>query len=139
MNGGRTFESKKTLAHRQAPKACTAFGAFISVLGIFVVLAPLFMGIAKPLETLGGMTYVLTVFFVAGGIIDIVFASKLRPGESWGWLLFSGIVSIVMGALIAVQWPVSGSWALGLYVGIRILTHGWVLMALGRKGRLFRA
>jgi hypothetical protein len=72
---------------------------------------------------------------VAGGVIDIILALKNRSAEGWGWLLFSGIVSMTLGGLIIGQWPVSGVWAVGIYVGVRMLMHGWVMMALGRTGQ----
>jgi uncharacterized membrane protein HdeD (DUF308 family) len=168
---------------RQASKASIAFGAVLSVLGIFAVLAPLFTGVAvtvlvgilllvagiveivfafkagsfgkgvlrflfgglgvlagviimaTPGTSLVVLAYVLAVFFVAGGVLDIVLSLKVRPEEGWGWMLFSGIVSVVLGGLIIGQWPVSGAWAVGLYVGIRMVMHGWMLMALGRTGQ----
>jgi uncharacterized membrane protein HdeD (DUF308 family) len=91
--------------------------------------------IATPTESLGILTFILAVFFVAGGVIDIFLALKLRPEEGWGWTLFSGIVSLTLGGLIIGQWPVSGIWAVGLYIGVRMLMHGWMLMALGRTGQ----
>jgi hypothetical protein len=81
------------------------------------------------------LTIVLVAFFLAGGGIDVVLSLKLRPEEGWGWMLLSGIVSVALGVLIALQMPVSGLWAVGLYVGVRLLMHGWVLMALGRTGQ----
>jgi hypothetical protein len=44
-------------------------------------------------------------------------------------------MSILLGLLIIWQWPVSGIWAVGLYAGIRMLTHGWLLMGMGRTGQ----
>jgi uncharacterized membrane protein HdeD (DUF308 family) len=171
------------LVARQASKASVAFGAVLSVLGIFAVIAPLFAGIAvtvligllllaagtaemifafqagsfgkgvlrflfgglsllvgvvvlaAPAANLGVLTIVLAVFFVIGGVTDIVLAFKLRPVDGWGWTLFSGVVSIVLGIFIVAQWPVSGIWAVGIYVGVRMLMHGWMLMALGRTGQ----
>jgi uncharacterized membrane protein HdeD (DUF308 family) len=91
--------------------------------------------IATPVASLGVLTIVLAAFFLASGGIDVVLALKLRPDEGWVWMLLSGIVSVALGALIALQMPVSGLWAVGLYVGVRLLMHGWVLMALGRTGQ----
>jgi uncharacterized membrane protein HdeD (DUF308 family) len=170
-------------AARQASKASIAFGALLSVLGIFAVLSPMFSGIAvtvlvgmlllaagfvelifafqadsfgkgvlrflfggltllagaiivaTPGPSLGALTIVLAVFFVIGGVTDIVLAFKVRPEDGWGWALFSGVASILLGIFIVSQWPVSGIWAVGIYVGVRILMHGWMLMSLGRTGQ----
>ena len=183
MNDIETLGSTEMFLSRQASKASTAFGAVLTVLGIFAVLAPMFTGIAvtvlvgmlllgagifeilfafkagslgkgimrflfgglgilagvvifaTPPESLGVLTLVLAAFFLIGGVIDLILALKLWPDEGWGWMLFSGIVSIVLGGLIIGQWPISGTWAIGLFVGIRMLMHGWMLMALGRTGQ----
>jgi uncharacterized membrane protein HdeD (DUF308 family) len=183
MNDINKLGGTEMFVARQASKASIAFGAVLSVLGIFAVLAPLFTGVAvtvlvgilllvagiveivfafkagsfgkgvlrflfgglgvlagviimaTPGTSLVVLAYVLAVFFVAGGLLDIVLSLKVRPEEGWGWMLFSGIVSVVLGGLIIGQWPVSGVWAVGLYVGIRMVMHGWMLMALGRTGQ----
>jgi uncharacterized membrane protein HdeD (DUF308 family) len=103
------------------------FGGLGVVAGIVILVTPA--------GSLGALTIMLAVFFVAGGIVDIVLAFKVRPEEGWGWMLASGIVSFLLGIFIVSQWPVSGLWAVGLYVGIRMLMHGWILMAAGRTGQ----
>jgi uncharacterized membrane protein HdeD (DUF308 family) len=103
------------------------FGGLSLVAGVVVM--------ATPAQSLGALTVILAAFFLAGGVTDIILALRVRPEEGWGWMLFSGIVSVVLGGLIIGQWPVSGAWAVGLYVGIRMVMHGWMLMALGRTGQ----
>lgn len=91
--------------------------------------------IAQPGRGVGALTMVLAAYFLASGVLDAVLAFRLKPGEGWGWTLFSGIVSIALAAFIIGQWPVSGIWAVGIYVGVRLLMHGWMLMALATAGR----
>jgi hypothetical protein len=47
--------------------------------------------------------------------------------------LMDGLINGALGVAIAVQWPLSGAWALGFYVGVRLLSTGWALL-LGRTG-----
>ena len=58
------------------------------------------------------------------GIFRIVgyFQVRLLPGS--GWLIFNGIVSIVLGGLIAYEWPGSSLWAIGTLVGVNLLFGG---------------
>lgn len=88
--------------------------------------------IVQPGRGLGALTIVLVAYFLASGALDIVLAFKLKPAEGWGWTLFSGIVTIALGVFLISQWPVSGIWAVGVYVGARLIMHGWMLMALAR-------
>lgn len=103
------------------------FGGLSLVVGVWIL--------ATPLESLGGLTFVLAVFFLATGISDILLAFGNRGAAGRGWMLFSGILSIALGVFVIAQWPASGIWAVGLFLGIRLLTHGWVLMALGKAGQ----
>ena len=91
--------------------------------------------IAQPGRGVGALTMVLAAYFLASGIVDIILAFRVKPQEGWGWTLFSGAISIALAAMIIGQWPVSGVWAVGVYVGARLLMHGFVLMALGTTGR----
>ena len=102
------------------------FGGLTLVVGLYLLAAP-----GTGLRVL---TFVLAFYFLAAGIVDMVIAFNLRPEEGWGWTLFSGITSILLGGFIVWQWTVSGLWAVGLYVGIRLLLHGWALMSLGVIG-----
>ena len=50
-------------------------------------------------------------------------------------MLLSGIAALVLGFLIAREWPLSGAWAIGVLVGVRLLFTGWSMVALGSAGR----
>ena len=91
--------------------------------------------LARPLIGLASLTMVLAAFFFADGIIEAIYAFKLRPVKGWGWMLFSGIVSGLLGFLIMYQWPVSGTWAIGVLVGVRLISTGSSVIALGSLAR----
>ena len=55
----------------------------------------------------------------------------MRPHPGWGWLLFDGILSVVLGLMLWVQFPSSALWALGILAGISILLSGWTMVMLG--------
>jgi uncharacterized membrane protein HdeD (DUF308 family) len=64
-------------------------------------------------------------------------AVGLRAHEGWIWLLISGLVSLAVGALIFAQLPSSAEWAIGLLVGINMISSGWAYfflsLAAGKK------
>ena len=62
-------------------------------------------------------------------------ALRVRDHDSWGWLLASGILSVLLGVLIWAQWPASGLWVIGLLVGIQLLFTGWSLVMLALAAR----
>ena len=90
--------------------------------------------LAMPVASLQTLTMILAVLFVIGGIVEILLALSMKPAAGWDWLLFSGIVSILVAVLIFAEWPMSGLWAVGVLVGARILFHGLTLIALGSAG-----
>ncbi|MGB5407525.1 MAG: DUF308 domain-containing protein, partial [Thiogranum sp.] len=81
------------------------------------------------------LTIILTAYFLGSGIADIFMSFKVPAGEGKGWMLFSGIVTLLLAGLIIAKWPVSGVWAVGLFVGIRFIVNGMTLMALGVTGK----
>jgi uncharacterized membrane protein HdeD (DUF308 family) len=103
------------------------------LLVIFAVLSVIVGGymISQPVSALAGLTLFLAAYFVATGIVQVIGAFGARPESGWGWLLFSGIVSVVLGAMIWRQFPLSGVWALGTLVGVQLIMSGWTLIAIG--------
>ena len=91
--------------------------------------------IAAPAMGLGALTIILAAYLLAGGTMDILTALKLPAGEGKGWMLFNGIVALTLAILILAQWPVSGIWAVGIVVGVRLMVFGMSLMALGTAGK----
>lgn len=78
-----------------------------------------------------GLTIILAVSFVVQGFIEVSDAWSRRPGVGWGWLMVSGIISILAGVLIFNDLPSSAVWALGLLVGINLISSGMYFLAMG--------
>lgn len=73
---------------------------------------------------------VIITAFLAGvliliGCTRLIMAFSLKKTAGWGWLLFAGIVTIALGIMILMQWPVSGLWVIGLFIALEILVSGW--------------
>jgi uncharacterized membrane protein HdeD (DUF308 family) len=109
-------------------------GFWGTVIGLLGVVAGLLM-IFRPLVGLVTMTILLAIYFLADGISEIIAAFRIKPDQGWGWVLFNGIIAVLLGFMIWRQWPVSGAWAIGLLVGIHILITGWSMIILGTGAR----
>lgn len=102
----------------------TLFGAIISVIvGILLLVYPL-SGILT-------LTLLLSLFFAFEGIAKIIMACCMKPLQSWGSLLLSGILSLALAIIIWSGWPGTAVWAIGLLVGINMLFSGCALLYLG--------
>lgn len=77
------------------------------------------------------LTILLSLVFIFQGAVEISEAWKRRPGLGWGWLMFSGVVSLLAGILIYLDLPSSAVWALGLMVGINLISSGMYFLAMG--------
>lgn len=79
-----------------------------------------------PVEGVVSLTLVLIAFFIVEGLFQIGSAFRYRDvfPESWGWMLASGLADLGLAALIIAGWPGTASWALGLIVGVNLISSG---------------
>jgi uncharacterized membrane protein HdeD (DUF308 family) len=90
-----------------------------------------------PVLGVASLTLVLASLFVIEGILNIVLFVKMRPVQGSTWVLIDGIVTLLLGLMIYLQWPSSSAWAIGTLVGISMIFSGVarVMMSLAiRKG-----
>jgi uncharacterized membrane protein HdeD (DUF308 family) len=113
-------------------------GFLFELLSALLYLGVGILLLVNPLEGALALTIVLAVFLLVEGIFKIIMALRVREHRGWGWLLASGIVSLILGALIWAQWPASGLWVIGLLVGIQLLFTGWALVMLALAARARR-
>ena len=109
-------------------------GFFLDLLtGILYVVAG-WMMVSNPKESALLLTLIIAMFLVFEGVFRIVAALAVRYPH-WGWLLFNGAISFLLGVSIWQRWPYSGLWVIGLFVGIEMLLNGWSLVMLSMTGR----
>jgi uncharacterized membrane protein HdeD (DUF308 family) len=77
-----------------------------------------------PIQGVAALTVFLGSLICAYGIVAIVGAFQMRPADGWGWFLFDGIVTLLLGILILARWPSSSLWAIGTLVGVAVLMGG---------------
>ena len=105
-----------------------------TLIGLLSIVAGLLM-IFRPGIGLATLTLFLAAYFLVDGIFEIIASFKMKPESGWGWMLFNGIVAAVLGFLLWRQWPVSGSYAIGILFGIHILMSGIVMAVVGFGAR----
>jgi uncharacterized membrane protein HdeD (DUF308 family) len=105
-------------------------GVVLTLLGgiLYAVVGGLM--VTRPVESALTLTLLLAAFFIVAGLFRILAVPVLRMPNG-GWVLASGIVSFLLGAAIWAQWPVSGVWVIGTYVGVEMLVYGISLLMLG--------
>jgi uncharacterized membrane protein HdeD (DUF308 family) len=109
-------------------------GIFGTLIGLLGVAAGIIL-LAQPMLGLATLTLLLAAYFLADGICEIIVSFKMKPEKGWGWMLFGGIISVLLGFMIWRQWPVSGAWAIGVLVGVHILMVGFTMIFIGSGAR----
>ena len=71
----------------------------------------------------------LAVWFFAGGLLSLAAGIQLRASRDRSMMLLGGLLSVVLGVLIAVELPSSAAWAIGLLVGVNLIF--WSIRAFG--------
>jgi uncharacterized membrane protein HdeD (DUF308 family) len=111
------------------------WGGFFLHLVVGILYAVVgFMLVANPEAAALSLTFILAVFFIVAGIFRIITALSMQFPQ-WGWLLFNGIVTLILGVLIWRQWPYSGLWVIGLFIAIELLITGWTWVMLSLAAR----
>lgn len=108
------------------------------LLGLLIGLAYLVVGgwlAFFPLTGVITLTILLAVLFIFQGVLECGLGLQAKPSKGWGWFVFSGGVAILAGVLIIAGLPGTAVWALGVLVGINLLSTGWayLLVALAVK------
>ena len=82
----------------------------------------------NPISGVVTLTLLLAAFLFVEGIFKIVNSFQMKPAPNWGWLLVSGIASLILGILIFLEFPSSSVYILGLLVGIYFLINGFSMI-----------
>lgn len=124
------FRTISVLQHRGMPGfAWSLLTAVLAiVLGLVLIL--------RPIAGVLTLTIWLGAFFIIEGIAAILLAIEHRRHlPSWGWVLFSGLVDLLLAYLIWDGWPSSAGWAIGLLVGINMVFVGLSLIMTALAAR----
>lgn len=88
-----------------------------------------------PFAGIIGLTVLLAMTFIAQGVMEAAIAYKLRPEEGWGWMMFSGLIGVLAGVMLISGLPSTATWAVGLMVGINMISSGFAFFTLGSVGK----
>lgn len=120
-----------TLGARGAP------GFWWSLISAVLATAAGLILLVRPVGGAISLTLLLIAFFVIEGIASIMFAIDHRKQLSgrWEWMLISGIIDLVLAAIIFMGLPGTATWALGVLVGVNLIFGGAALIAMALHAR----
>jgi uncharacterized membrane protein HdeD (DUF308 family) len=94
--------------------------------------------LTHPLIGVASFTLALAFFFVAEGVMDLIAYFQNRSADGSGWILFDGIVTLILGILVWRHWPSSSGWVIGTLVGISMIMTGTTRLMLSLAARRVR-
>ncbi len=98
------------------------------VLGMAYVIASIVV-IDDPMNLAEPLTMFLSLFFIFVGIYRSIWAFRFELPKAF-LELFGGLLAIIFGLLILLQWPSSSLWVIGMFVGIDIFLIGFYFTTL---------
>ncbi|MGA3372877.1 MAG: DUF308 domain-containing protein [Terracidiphilus sp.] len=106
-------------------------GFFLHLLAAILFLITGLLVLRRPVISAEAATLAMSMFFLIGGLYQVV-ASLVAGLPGSGWEAFNGVIASAMGILLLLEWPISGLWAIGLFVGIDLIFSGcsWIALAL---------
>jgi uncharacterized membrane protein HdeD (DUF308 family) len=88
-----------------------------------------------PVAGLASLTLLLAIYLFVEAVLECVLSFRLRPMPGSMWLLFDGIVTLVLAVLIWRTWPSNTEWVIGTLVGISMIFSGVSRLALSLAAR----
>ena len=88
----------------------------------------------RPVVSAEILTLLMGAFFLVAGLFQLITPFVVSLPD-WGWHALNGLITLVLGILVLAQWPVSGLWVIGLFVGIELIFYGgaWIAFALSLR------
>ena len=105
-------------------------GILTFVIGVLTVICGLML-VSDPVLASGFLTIMLAFYLFVDGIAEIAAGNRMRPQPGSGWMIFGGVLSLLLGAMIWSQYPLSGAWAIGILLGIKLFSVGLIMITGG--------
>ena len=113
-----------------------SWGKFLlwALLGLLYIVAG-FVTFQNPLLAAVLLTLILGASLVVSGIMRIFLAFSMKRETPWIWVVLSGVITLLLGVLILLRWPVSSLYILGLFLGIDLIMAGasWIGLGFGLR------
>ncbi|WP_392552685.1 HdeD family acid-resistance protein [Orbus wheelerorum] len=104
--------------------------ALWAVMGVLYIIAGI-LSFTQPIAVSAAFTLIISFLLIVSGITQIINALHNKGFPKWGWWLFSGIITLVLGLMIMMGWPNNSLWVLGMFLGIDLIFQGWAYIAVG--------
>lgn len=113
------------VVHLTTAAVAGSLGGYLwrTLVGIAYIIGGIWL-FMHPVLGLVSFTFVLGIIFLIEGIFDIISFFPMRRVGGSSWLLFDGIITLILAFLILDHWPSSSVWAIATIVGVNLIISG---------------
>lgn len=89
----------------------------------------------NPMVNAISLTLALAIFFIISGVFRMVYSLTNNNIPHKGIIFVNGLLTCILGVLLLLDWPISGLWALGTFMGLDAIFTGieWIALAIKIK------
>lgn len=110
-------------------------GILVFLIGALTLVAGIVI-VANPILGSGVLTIMLSAYFLVDGVSELLAAAGMSRGQDGrGWLMFDGVITILLGIAIFTGFPLAGAFAIGVLLGIKLLFIGLTMLTLGSAAK----
>ncbi len=124
---GGTIQLYRSIQSNKAP------GFWWSILSALLAMVFGILLVFHPLQGLVALTAIIAAYFLVEGVVKIFFAISVQNFANWGWLLLSGILSIVIALIVFSGWPYSAMWFIGILMGVYLIINGIAFIMIATR------
>lgn len=84
----------------------------------------------QPIPGVIALATLVALFLLTEGLTEICLALEFESARNWGWLLVSGIISVLLSVLLFFGWPGMTVMFLGVLIGVNLMLYGISLLAV---------
>ena len=106
-------------------------GSFLDWLKPLLLIVTGGLMLFNPMAGVAAIGLVLSFYLLLDAFGSFALAKALHPLSGWGWMAFSGLISLFLAILFLIGWPTTSMMLVGIYVGISLIFDGSALIAIG--------
>jgi len=107
---------------------------FLCLLNALIRGAVGYLLVSHPDAGAEGVTMVLAVLFIVGGLYRIIAASAIKFPQ-WWLMVLAGLVSVGLGVFVIIHWSATSTFFVGIVIGVDLIFDGGALTALAASIR----
>ncbi|WP_435102623.1 HdeD family acid-resistance protein [Arhodomonas sp. AD133] len=122
IGAGARFAQAVTARGRSGVVLAVGTGVLYAVAGSVVI--------GDPVVASEWLTLVLAAVIIGVGGLRVISALEHRDSPGWGVTLVGGLAAVALGAMVVLEWPLSGLWVIGFFIAVEMLLNGWTCIVL---------